>query len=71
MDDDEKFAFDLTERNEPFFAIVLAIVRAGENGAFEDQRGIEQVDATLPDDLLPFSLIPFELQAAFPGKPIS
>lgn len=62
MDHDETFVVDHAERYQPLLAVVLAIIAPGQDGAFENQGGIDDVDATLLDDLLALAFVPFENQ---------
>lgn len=66
MDDDETFVRHHAQRNQARFAVILAIIDAGEYGLFKDQSRIEEIDAARADDVLALLLIELELHAAQP-----
>lgn len=61
MNNDETLVPDHSKGNEPSLAIVLAAVDTRQNLTFEHLSGMEQIDATLTNDLNPLAFIPLKI----------
>jgi hypothetical protein len=66
MDHDKTLVFDHAHGNQALLSVIHAIVDPRQDISLENQRGIENVDASLSDDLPSLSLIPFEFQTTAP-----
>ncbi|GAB5505689.1 MAG: hypothetical protein Rhirs2KO_08520 [Rhizobiaceae bacterium] len=61
MNNDETLVPDHSEGYESSLAIVLTVVDTRQNLTFEHLSGMEQIDATLTNDLNPLALIPLKI----------
>ena len=71
MHDGEWLTIHEAQRNPPLFTVILSVIHAGQEIAFENQRCIENIDAALSDDRTALVFVPFEVHAAdLPIEPL-
>lgn len=62
MNDDEALFANHSHRLESCLAILLAVINVGDNGAFENQGRIKNINVTGFDYFFPLFLVPLEVQ---------
>ena len=65
MNDDETLVPDHAQRDFSHFAVVFLVIQTSQNLAFENQGGINDINATFFEDQIPFPFIPLEIHLSY------